>query len=108
VHLHDRERARQRRHLGQLQRQDHRGVVALRRWGRRRVFIQDHHRPSMLGPAPEGASRAAGVTVASLAASPSSTAVAGAGGGGVVGTLVLATTDGASSACNDTVLVLGS
>jgi hypothetical protein len=45
--------------------------------------------------------------VTSVAASSSSTAVAGASGGGVVGTLVSVTTDGASLACDDTVLVLG-
>jgi hypothetical protein len=47
------------------------------------------------------------VTVAFVAASPSSTVVAGAGEGGEVGVLISATTDGASSACNGIGLVLG-
>jgi hypothetical protein len=46
------------------------------------------------------------VTVAFVAASPSSTVVAGAGGGGVVGALDSATADGTSSACDGTDLVL--
>jgi hypothetical protein len=47
------------------------------------------------------------MTTAFVAASPSSTATTGAGGGGVVGVLIMLTIDGATSDCDDTVLVLG-
>jgi hypothetical protein len=47
------------------------------------------------------------VIVTSVAASPSSTAATGVDGGGVVGILISATTDDASSVCNGTGLVLG-
>jgi hypothetical protein len=81
--------------------------MSLRRGGGVASLSKTTTTPSTLGPAPDGASRAARVTVATVAASPSSTAAVGAGGGGVVGVLISATTDGASSARNGTGLVLG-